>query len=415
MKLPNGSRILGEKGLEENYEREELIPTPAFVIKTYDIQTKRKVFINICQSPLLPRSGEKTRLTKEGKEETGLNVPLSLGPIRETFDKSNNVASVCDIVVNPEILSDLTKKKRKSDRQVFIDLCLNYVEQKFSITIDKRIKYPKLIYKYENSEKKISVQYIRKTKQKINGVEELDVSQLCYCKKQKNILKEQKVCVKNIEGEILWDHEIEEKAVEKYFPEGAKLWCSIVFQPNFYLQKVNEVPVKFKVSSSFVRAETIPCDMCQENVKFADELLRQFLPFEVDPNCCTAKFDKENMNLSLKVSLLYKEKQEELENLSWENVAYFNDKVGGQPDVGSKQWNFNRALKSKGRVKHKRKEKVLHEQLDEKEFPEESFHENDIMSMHYLSEKENSKKEQKLKMEENEKKKREVEDLLKVF
>lgn len=59
--LPGSREVMGEDGVEEKFEGVEVVPEPGLVLKTVDTSSK-KVFINICQSPLIPASAPKTKL-----------------------------------------------------------------------------------------------------------------------------------------------------------------------------------------------------------------------------------------------------------------------------------------------------------------------------------------------------------------
>ena len=106
-----------------------VVPLEGFVIKTKHamVGDPRKVFINVCQADAVGKPMPKTQLDDQGNEQTvghtlrgghtgrgvetgvcvcesqGMNIPLSLGPPRETKDKSGE----CDAVWPgaPRILS----------------------------------------------------------------------------------------------------------------------------------------------------------------------------------------------------------------------------------------------------------------------------------------------------------------------
>lgn len=66
-------------------------PKEGFVIKTKDLNSGVKIFINITSHDLIEPIGEKSIPASEaaqyGAAETGLRIPLSLGNIREERDK----------------------------------------------------------------------------------------------------------------------------------------------------------------------------------------------------------------------------------------------------------------------------------------------------------------------------------------
>ena len=78
-------------------------------------------------------------------QENGIRIPLSLGSVREDFDKKGNPAQVYDIIWNP-----LTIERFKTDpgfRQIVIELAFNYIQQKFNHELSLKFTIPKMKYK----------------------------------------------------------------------------------------------------------------------------------------------------------------------------------------------------------------------------------------------------------------------------
>ena len=75
-------------------EAYEVHPTPGFVIKTTDVNSRMKVFVNVVMSDEVPRASiiEESDLDKimdENEEEMpNVRVPMSLLPCRNEMDKS---------------------------------------------------------------------------------------------------------------------------------------------------------------------------------------------------------------------------------------------------------------------------------------------------------------------------------------
>ena len=71
-----GNRRMGAEGVKEDEEREEVTPTPCFVIKTVaDIPSKDanqkqlKVFVNVCSSENVGNFHKKKQIGPDGKEQ----------------------------------------------------------------------------------------------------------------------------------------------------------------------------------------------------------------------------------------------------------------------------------------------------------------------------------------------------------
>jgi len=108
-------------------------PAKGFVIKTKDVNSNGKMFLNMCQhdvvDPFEQKAVPKDQQDEHGAAEKGLRIPLSLGEIREESDKKGEPAQVIDIIWAPA-----TIKKAKIDatfRQVVVELAFNYIFQKY--------------------------------------------------------------------------------------------------------------------------------------------------------------------------------------------------------------------------------------------------------------------------------------------
>lgn len=69
-------------------DKQLIVPTPGFVIKTKTMQEKLKVFINICHSEKIDKPSSEPSTTKEAKAGSNWKLPYSLGPQRFENDKS---------------------------------------------------------------------------------------------------------------------------------------------------------------------------------------------------------------------------------------------------------------------------------------------------------------------------------------
>lgn len=123
-------------------------PQPGFVVKTKD-KAGAKVFLNMTSHELIDPFEEKPipegDKEKYGGSEQGIRIPLSLGDVKEDFDKSGAAAQVYDVIWNPK-----TVERCKTDpafRQIVVELAFNYVLQKFNHELDLRFTLPKLKYK----------------------------------------------------------------------------------------------------------------------------------------------------------------------------------------------------------------------------------------------------------------------------
>ena len=58
---------------------------------------------------------------------------MSMGEVREEFDKSNKPCKVIDVIINPEICSELQKQTGLDLLRFFKELLVSYVAQKHKI------------------------------------------------------------------------------------------------------------------------------------------------------------------------------------------------------------------------------------------------------------------------------------------
>ena len=96
----NGKPIVDEEG------GATIQPNSGFVVKTKDLKSGTKVFVNMTHHEIVEGFEEK-RITPEeaatlGASESGVRIPLSLGSVREDFDKGGNAVQVYDFIFNTE-------------------------------------------------------------------------------------------------------------------------------------------------------------------------------------------------------------------------------------------------------------------------------------------------------------------------
>lgn len=82
-------------------------PEAGFVVKTKD-KDGQKVFINMTMHDLIDNFEEKP--IPQGDREklgsdVGIRIPLSLGTVREDFDKKGEAAQVYDVIWNPKTIA----------------------------------------------------------------------------------------------------------------------------------------------------------------------------------------------------------------------------------------------------------------------------------------------------------------------
>lgn len=164
-------------------------PGKGFVIKTKNVNTGEKMFLNMCQHDIVDPFEEKAvpmdQQAEHGAAEKGLRIPLSLGDIREESDKKGEPAQVIDIIWAPATIEKA--KKDATFRQVVVELAFNYIFQKHQIELDLRYIVPKLNYKGA------TVQYQRIRAKKTPKIQEVELTQEQKEAMERQHLEEQKI------------------------------------------------------------------------------------------------------------------------------------------------------------------------------------------------------------------------------
>lgn len=116
-------------------------PDPGFVFKTRET-LGGKIFINIAHHPLIERPEQKelvdfdVNYSPNIQNEEGIRIPISMGEVREEFDKNNKPCKVIDAIINPEICAELQKKTGIELLKFFKELLVSYVFQKHKIQLN---------------------------------------------------------------------------------------------------------------------------------------------------------------------------------------------------------------------------------------------------------------------------------------
>lgn len=109
-----------------------------FCVKTSKLIDNEKLFINICQSDGIPPPENITTeqlTTFLNTDSNSYKVPMSITEIRRTKDKSNQLASVCDIAINPRFYEKI--ERIELFREFFYTIIVEAMETKYNIKIDQ--------------------------------------------------------------------------------------------------------------------------------------------------------------------------------------------------------------------------------------------------------------------------------------
>lgn len=151
---------------------EEVTPEAGFVIKTCEVESGRKVFINVCSSDriaapggwangLMPdevasalekldaarASGEDAGASMSSHEVEALRFPLACGPPRLDTDKKGAPCTSIDIIVNTDVLRAAQAARRL--KHFLVQTFLGWAGKKLAAELDEKFKLPKMRYKGE--------------------------------------------------------------------------------------------------------------------------------------------------------------------------------------------------------------------------------------------------------------------------
>lgn len=134
----------------------KLDPTPGYAIKTKELSTGVKVFINVCTDSQVPTpevvdSSAIARLIQQGSDWT---VPIVVSnPPRNDMDKSGAPCYVWDCCMNPEVV--LLGISESLVKDLTIETCLELVEDASGTMLDRNYKLPRMKAKGELSRTEI--------------------------------------------------------------------------------------------------------------------------------------------------------------------------------------------------------------------------------------------------------------------
>lgn len=114
-------------------------PYPGLCIKTKEVGTSQKVFINVCKTDAIPAPREisesevmlmmETEILED--KEYDFKVPMSIGAVRTESDHKNEPAKVCDVAVNTEFFEKL--QDRPALKRFFFCILFEGLRQKHQL------------------------------------------------------------------------------------------------------------------------------------------------------------------------------------------------------------------------------------------------------------------------------------------
>ncbi|CAG9799675.1 unnamed protein product [Chironomus riparius] len=130
-----------ERGVDISF----INPEPCYVIKTSSDGTT-KTFINIATNEKVEKPSSKPSTNENGQRGLVWSLPHTLTPPRRDADKKGSMCHVYDVVFHPDALH--LAKRNDAFRQLVNDTAIDAVQQSFKVNLDRtNLKFPKLSYK----------------------------------------------------------------------------------------------------------------------------------------------------------------------------------------------------------------------------------------------------------------------------
>ncbi|XP_061740096.1 PIH1 domain-containing protein 1 [Nerophis ophidion] len=126
----------------ENPDSKVIRPQPGICVKTVSEKDKQKVFVNICQSNLVPPPPElsKEELVEllQSEDPSGYRVPMSLGEPHAEVDNNSQGCTAYDVVINQEFFQKC--QGEALFQQFVIMVSLEGLENKYNLMLSREWK-----------------------------------------------------------------------------------------------------------------------------------------------------------------------------------------------------------------------------------------------------------------------------------
>jgi len=120
-------------------------PHPGYVLKTV-LDGDKKCFVNICENDKIGKPSSEMGVGDNGRRGLQWMIPHSLAPPRDDFDKNKAMCQVFDCVFHPDTLR--MAKTNAAFKQMINSTAFDSITEKFGVSLDRaNVKTPKMDYK----------------------------------------------------------------------------------------------------------------------------------------------------------------------------------------------------------------------------------------------------------------------------
>ena len=299
-----------ERGMDVKF----INPEPGYVIKT-SADGDTKVFINICKNAEIQKPSSERKINAAGRGGLQWSIPHSFSPPREDLDQAGGKCQVYDVVFHPDTYR--LAETNAQFKRIVHDTAFDGIEQKFGVKLDrKNFKTPKMQYKG-----KPVATVIRKKTGEAKEHDPDDIMSHCpYPYDEKTTEEKTKIHDENAKKKAEEAAKQKEKTKllnkkEDVSDEATEPKYKITHRSNFDMQSFtnspdacsNTRPTELVVaidlplikSASSVDVDIFEKLLVLQSEKPAKYYLKLPLPYPVDENQGSAKFDKSKRKLTI--------------------------------------------------------------------------------------------------------------------
>ncbi|KAL1132821.1 hypothetical protein AAG570_010773 [Ranatra chinensis] len=269
-------------------------PVPGYVIKT-SVDGKQKAFINICQNDNVGKPSSKPA-TQQGTSGADWSVPYIQAAPKIDLDKNRNRCLVYDVVFHPDTL--FLARENNAFRKFVNDTALMAVEDNYNVKLDRRnLKFPKM--KFKGAQQATVIRRKRTDMSDVKDPDELfDIPNYPYEPLAENPspivtkVKEEPTQTYTTPHYIL-NHRKEVDMHEFSYAPDAKMYAAT---PTELILKIDLPLIKSALDMNL--------DVCERSLLLVTEGTAKYklevkLPWPVDEDAGTAKFDKSTKQLHI--------------------------------------------------------------------------------------------------------------------
>ena len=135
------AQLEAERGMNVKFVQ----PEPGHVIKT-TVNGETKAFINVCKNVNIEKPSVNKQKNSDGRFGLQWSIPHSFAPPRDDTDKSGRKCRVFDVVFHPDTYRMGETNVRF--RNILHDTAFDGIERQFEVTVDrKNLKFPRIKFK----------------------------------------------------------------------------------------------------------------------------------------------------------------------------------------------------------------------------------------------------------------------------